>query len=158
MAYEFPSPETRIWIPEQVIALLCQPGFMSPDDWRPITGAAVVFSESGGMPLRCSDANWSPLTNYHLTLDLGMFQLNEYSNVDNEPYPGLGKISRKECFDPFLSWNHVWKIINRTKTGWQYDWKLWTGYTSGAYDKHIRACLEGMRSYRTVMGLGQGVF
>jgi len=159
MPYSFPASDVATWTPENVIALLCQPGYMSPDDWRPITGAAVVFAESGAKPRRCSDANWNPANqSYHLTIDLGMFQLNEYANVDNEPYPGIGTISRKDCFDPFEAWEHVWKIINRVDIGWQYNWELWTGYTSGAYDKFIKTCFDGMRSYRSVMGLPPGVF
>ena len=159
MAYTFPLSEVKTWNAEQLTALLCQDGYMSPDDWRPITGVAVILAESGGQPRRCSDANWAPeRPNYHLTCDLGLFQLNEYSNVAVEPYPGVGTISRKDCFDPFKAWEHTWKIINRTKKGWQYDWSLWTGYTSGAYDKYLKAAFDGMRSYRTVMGLGPGVF
>jgi hypothetical protein len=157
MLYPFPLGNT-LWKPADVIALLCQPGYMSPDDWRPITGCAVVLAESGGDPLARGKTIWKPGTKEHLSIDLGMFQLNTANNVEADPYPDIRRITIGDCFDPFQAWAHTWRLINKQRPGWQYNWRAWNAYTSGAHTKFEPAALDGMKTYRTVMGLPAGVF
>jgi Lysozyme like domain len=157
MAYAFPAGNV-IWKPMDIIALLCQPGFMSPDDWRPVTGCAVVMAESGGDPLATGPANWSPGNVAHLSIDLGIFQLNSYWHTVVDPFPDVPKITMADCFDPQKAMAQTWKVINKAKTGWNYNWTAWTAYQSGSYDKHVSASLAGMRAYRIAQSLPPGVF
>lgn len=157
MLYEFPSPN-QVFTPTDIIALLCQDGFMSPNDWRPITGAAVCLAESGGDPLETGKAVWNPGAVTHLSVDIGIWQLNDYYNTVVDPYPTVLKISRAECFDPFRATQQTWQLINMERKGWNYNWNLWTAYKNGSYDKYVSAALGGMREYRDIMGLGLGVF
>ena len=156
-AYPFPAGNV-VWQPADIVALLCQPGYMSPDDWRPITGTAVVLAESGGNPLAVGKTIWKPASREHLSVDLGMFQLNSANNVEADPYPDIRRITIADCFDPWQAWAHTWRLINKQRPGWSYNWRNWMGYTSGAYSKHEPAALNGMKTYRSTVGLPVGVF
>lgn len=162
MAYTFPAfdgDRPTPWKPVDIIALLCQPGKMSPDDWRPITFAAVTMAESGGDPLAVGKVIWAPGKETHLSVDMGMFQLNSYYTLVTGHYPGtIGPIRQAEVFDPFTAWDYVWKLLNRGRTGWQYNMTPWTAYNNGSYDRHVTACYQGMLEYRTVMGLPKAPF
>lgn len=161
MAWTFPAGNV-VWKAEDIIALECQPGFMSPDDWRPVTFCAVTLGESGGNPLNTS-VNWSPAVTgappvTHLSIDLGMFQLNSYWHTVVGPYPDVPPISIAQCLDPFTAWVQTWKVLNKQRTGWHYNMTPWHAFITGAYDKHISAALAGMKRYRSVSGLPPGVF
>lgn len=155
--YTFPAGNV-IWKPVDIIALLCQPQYMSPDDWRPITGCAVCLAESGGNPLETGIANWNPGHPTHLSIDLGGWQLNSYYHTVVDPFPDVPKITVQECFDMQASMAQVWKVINKARPSWNYNWTSWTTFNTGAYDKHLSAALAGMKAYRSVMGLSVGVF
>lgn len=157
MAYTFPAGNV-VWTARDIIGLLCQPGFMSPEDWRPVTGCAIVLAESGGDPLATGRAVWSPGSPAHLSVDLGIFQLNSYWQTTVDPYPDVPKITVADCFDPQKALAQTWKIINKGRTGWNYNWDMWTTYKSGSYDKHVSAALAGMKAYRVNQGLPPGVF
>lgn len=164
MPYVFPAGDV-VHKPQDIIAIVCnanavvgQPG-MSPDDWRPVTACAIQLAESGGDPLAVSPrALWQPGKPTHLSLDLGPWQLNSYYNTVTGPYPDVPPISMADCFDPVKAWIQTWKIINKGRTGWNYNWSAWTTYNTGAYDKHVSTALAGMRAYRVAMGLPPGVF
>lgn len=147
-----------IWSARDIIGLICQPGFMSPDDWRPVTGCAVVLAESGGNPLETGPANWSPGLPTHLSIDLGGFQLNSYYHTVVDPFPDIPKITMADAFDMQKAWAQTWKVINKGRTGWNYNWTAWTSYNTGAYDKHVSTALAGMKAYRVNQGLPAGVF
>jgi hypothetical protein len=158
MAYTFPAGNVT-WKPVDVIALMCQPGFMSPEDWRPITGCAVVSAESGGNPLALGKVIWSPGNVIHLSIDsLGMFQLESYWHTVTGPFPDVPPITVADCFDPFKAWTQTWKVINKNRVGWNYNWTDWSTYVDGTYDKHVAASLAGMKAYRVAVGLPPGVF
>lgn len=146
MAWTFPAGNV-VWKPEDIIALICQPGFMSPDDWRPVTFCAIVLAESGGDPLAIN-VNWNPGNPYHLSLDLGMFQLNSKDNIDNPPYPDVPKITAQVALDPQPAWAHTFKLLNKNKPGWNYNYSPWSAYNGGSYDKRVPDALTGMKKYR----------
>lgn len=158
MPYTFPEGNV-VWEPVDIIALLCQPGYMSPDDWRPIDGCAIVLAESGGNPLALGRVVWNPGNPTHLTIDsLGMFQLLLYYHTVTGPYPDVPPISVADCFDPHKAWVQTWKTINKGRKGWHYNWTPWSAYTSGSYDKFLTPALLGMRAYRASQGLPPGPF
>lgn len=145
MTYPFP-PGNAIWQPVDIVALLCQPGYMSPDDWRPVTGCAVVLAESGGNPMSTPGIIWKPGHDDHLSLDIGMFRLNTWWNRDDIGISG--------SLDPLNAMNAVWNIINEGRIWWAYNWGDWHGFTSGAYVKHLPAARDGLDRYRATLGLG----
>ena len=153
MTYPFPTDPKAIWTPRDICALLCSDGYMSPNDWRPITACAVVLGESGGNPLALGKLVYKPESPAHLSIDLGMFQINSYWQVANDPYPTVPRISWADTFDPRAAWAHTWRVINHTRTGWHYDWSKWVAYTSGAYDRHLGAARRGLNEYRDTLGL-----
>lgn len=158
MAYTFPAGNV-IWKASDIIALMCQPNFMSPDDWRPVTGCAIVLAESGGDPLALGKVVWNPGNVNHLTIDsLGMFQLLLYFHTVTGPYPDVPPISVADCFDPFKAWVQTWKTINKGRKGWNYNWEPWSAYTEGAYDKYVPVALAGMKAYRINQGLSPAPF
>ena len=158
MAYTFPAGNV-VWEPVDIIALMCQPNYMSPDDWRPVTGCAIVLAESGGDPLALGRVVWNPGSPIHLTIDsLGMFQLLLYYHTVTGPFPDVPPISVADCFDPFKAWAQTWKTINKGRKGWNYNWDSWSGYTNGTYDKHVPAALAGMKAYRVDQGLPAAPF
>lgn len=149
--YIFPEG-AEIWEPVDIAALLCTK--MSPDDWRPVTGTAIVLAESGGNPLIIGPAIWKPGMPTHLSFDLGLFQLNSYYQTVVDPYPSIPKIPLEATFDPLAAWEHVWKLINVERKGWNYDWSDWVAYVTGAYDRHVRRALDGVNAYRAFLGMG----
>lgn len=157
MPWTFPAGNV-VWKAEDIVALMCQPNFMSPEDWRPVTGCAVVLAESGGDPLATGRAVWNPGNVTHLSVDLGMFQLNSYWHTVVAPFPDVPAIPVADCFDPQKAWAQTWKVINKGRTGWNYQWSAWTAYDNGSYDKHVSAALTGMKKYRSMSGLPPGVF
>jgi hypothetical protein len=157
MGYQFPDGNT-IWSPESIIALLCLPGYMSPDDWRPITGCAVVIGESGGNPLARGRVIWRPGTTVHRSMAFGLFQLLSHYHVNNRPFPDIPAITVADCFDPFKAWDHTWRVLKKQTQGWAYNWNGWDAYTNGSYKDHISASVYGMKDYRKTMGLGPGPF
>lgn len=158
MAWTFPAGNV-IWKAADIIALMCQPTFMSPDDWRPVTACAIVLAESGGDPLALGKVVWKLGSPIHLSIDsLGMFQLESYWHTVAGPYPDVGPIPMADCFDPFKAWVQTWKTINKERTGWHYNWSTWSAYTEGTYDKHVPAALAGMKAYRLAVGLPPGPF
>lgn len=138
--------------PQEIIALLATK--MSTDDWRIVTACAVVLAESGGDPLARGAVVWAPESPAHLSIDLGLFQLNSYWQVEVDPYPSIPKIAWADCFDPVVAFEHVWKLINHTKTGWNYDWSSWTAYRTGAYDRHVSTAYKALNEYRAQEGKG----
>lgn len=144
----YPFPEGNVgWQPKDIIALLCTK--MSPDDWRPITGAAVLWCESWGSPRAIGKVIWKPGQPDHLSIDLGLFQLNSYW------WPGRPR--PEVCFDPFKAYELVWPVLTRNKT-WSYDWTPWICYTGGYYKSHLNFARQGMIQYREIMGLPKGPF
>lgn len=161
MDYPFPpsGPERPAnWTPEQIIALACRPGYMSPDDWRPITWAAVVMGESSGDQLVRGRTIWAPGNPIHLSHAIGMFQLLRRWHVEDEAYPGWEPMTEAECLEPFAAFERAWMLLNVNRTGWAYNMSHWSAFEKGTYDQHITACYRGMLSYREVMGLGRGPF
>lgn len=161
MSYTFPDQTVRPlpWTARDITALVCQPTHMSPDDWRAVTFVAVVLAESGGDPLARGSVVWSPLSPAHLSIDLGMFQLNSYwQHTAVDPFPSIMRITVAQCFDPFASWVQSWKLLNIARKGWGYNMSHWTVFDSGDYLKYVTPALNGMREYRAAMGLGVGVF
>lgn len=160
MPYTFPAGNVK-HTPADIIAVLCQPGYMSPDDFRPITGCAVVLAESGGDPLATGRAVWNPGAPTHKSIDLGLFQLNSYYHTVTGPFPPtVGPITVADCFDVQLSWAQTWKVITRGRPadGWDYNWSAWTAFRTGAYDQWLDEAVAGMRAYRTAMALPTGRF
>jgi hypothetical protein len=155
--YPFPAGNV-VWSPTDITALLCQPGYMSPDDWRPVTACAVVLAESGGNPLAVGKPIWRPGTIAHRAVAIGMFQLLTSVNVDADPYPDVPRITVAACFDPFAAWQHTWRLLNKQRTGWGYNWSGWEAFTTGGYRRHVQVALAGMRTYRAGMGFGEGGF
>lgn len=158
MPYTFPAGNV-IWKPVDIIALMCQPGYMSPEDWRPVTGCAIVLAESGGDPLALGKVVWAPGTPIHLTIDsLGMFQLILYYHTVTGPYPDIPPIPVADCFDPFKAWEQTWKTINKERRGWSYNWSDWSAYTKETYKPYVPLATAGMKAYRFRQGLPLGVF
>jgi hypothetical protein len=154
-----------VWKPEDIIALICQPTFMSPDDWRPVTFCAITLAESGGDPLALGKVIWAPDKPTHLTIDsFGMFQLLQYYQTMVDPFPDVPKITQQAAFDPHKAWPHCWKLMNKQRPGWSYNFSWWSASKSDdptkppPYDKHLAAAYQGMRVYRETMELGRGVF
>ena len=149
--YQFPSNPQAVWTPRDITALLCTK--MSPDDWRPITGTAIVLAESAGNPLAVGKLVWNPGNPTHLSIDLGLFQLNSHWQTVVDPFPSIPKITWADTFDPFKAWDHTWKLINVEKKGWNYDWSKWTVFNSGAYDKFVSPAYRAHNEYRAMLGL-----
>lgn len=126
---------------------------MPISDWRIVTATAIVLAESGGNPLIVSKPNWSPGKPTHLSIDMGLYQLNSFYQVLNNPYPSIPKIPWQDVFDPFKAFEHVWKLITM-KGGWAYDWSAWSAYTNGSYQKHVSAAYQGLTKYRAAAGYG----
>lgn len=156
-AYVFPE-RNLVWSARDVIALCCRPGFMSSDDWRPITFTAVLRGESGFNPLAISKVIWTPDKAHHRSVDLGIAQLNSHWNIDNDPYPDIPRVAVSDAFDPYLAFDHAWKLMNKQRTGWKYNMSAWHVYTSGVYNTYVLEALIGMREYRAVMSLSPGIF
>jgi hypothetical protein len=152
MSYTFPVDPKAVWNPIDVVALLATK--MPVDDWRIVTGVAVVLAESGGNPLALGTLVWNPGNPTHLAIDLGMFQLNSYYQTVVDPFPTISKIAWADTFDPFAAFEHVWKLINHTKKGWNYDWSSWTVYNTGAYDKFVSTAYKAVNDYRATLGKG----
>ena len=152
MPYVFPADPKKVWAPVDIVALLCKK--MSPLDWRPVTGCAVVLAESAGNPLALGRLVWNPEAATHLSIDLGLFQLNSHYQTVVDPYPTIPKITWAQAFDPHAAYEHVWKLITIARKGWNYDWSAWTAYNTGAYDSHVSAALRGMNEYRATLGMG----
>lgn len=158
MPYTFP-PGNVVWKPVDIIALLCQPGLMSPDDWRPVYACAIALAESGGDPLIVSRANWNPGAPTHLSVDVGIWQLNSYYQTVVDPFPDVPKILFSDALDPFKSMTQTWKLINKGRTGWNYNWSAWSTFNTGSYDKRVAEALAGMKAYRLNQALpATGVF
>ncbi len=156
---EYVFPESNvIWSARDVVALCCRPGFMSPDDWRAVTFTAIIRGESGFNPLAISKAIWAPDKPYHRSVDLGLVQLNSHWNVDNDPYPDVPRVSVSDTLDPFVAFNQAWKMMNKQRVGWAYNWNAWVVFKTGAYDRYVFEALTGMREYRASMLLPVGVF
>lgn len=157
--YPFPSEDRdAFWSATDITALICSPGYMSPDDWRPITFCAVVLAESGGMPHIVSAPNWDPGAVTHLSVDLGLFQLNSYYNVEVDPFPTLPAISIADCLTPLRSWQQAWALLNVDNDSWGYNMRWWSAYKEGTFVSRLPAALAGMRQYRQMMGLGSDPF
>lgn len=153
MAYTFP-PGNVVWKPIDIVALVCQPTYMSPDDWRAVNACAILLAESGGNPLALGHVVWAPGHPTHLSIDaLGLCQLLLYWHTVTGPYPDIPPIPVADCFDPFKAWRQTWKTINKERRGWNYNWDKWMGWTTGAYEEHIPAALVGMKAYRANQGL-----
>lgn len=147
-----PTDPKAIFTPPQIIELLCTK--MSPDDWRPVTACAVVLAESAGDPLAVGKLVWNPGAATHLSLDLGLFQLNSYYQTVVDPFPSIPKTTWANCFDPVTAFEHVWQLINVERKGWNYDWSKWTTYVSGAYDRYVSTAYKAINEYRdTVLGI-----
>jgi hypothetical protein len=144
-SYPFPAfgPERPLvwWKAADIIALLCTK--MDVNDWRPITGCAVVIGESGGNPLAIGKPVWAPSSPAHLSLDLGMFQLNSYWQTVIPPV----------AFNPWSAWEVAWKMLQVGRTGWSYNWSHWIAYTNLSYKRHLTTAYHGMQEYRQIMGL-----
>jgi hypothetical protein len=147
-----PTDPKTIWTPVQIIELLCTK--MSPNDWRPVTACAVVLAESAGDPLAVGKLVYKPGSPAHLSLDLGIFQLNSYYQTVVNPYPTIEPIGWADCFNPVAAYEHVWKLITIERKGWNYDWSKWTTYITGAYDNYVSTAYKAMNEYRdTVLGI-----
>lgn len=145
-----PTDPRAVFTPTQIIELLCSK--MSPDDWRPVTACAVVLAESGGNPLAVGKLIWNPGAPTHLSLDLGLFQLNSYYQTEVDPFPSIPKITWAEAFDPIAAFEHVWKLINVERKGWNYDWSKWTTYVTGTYDRYVSTAYKALNEYRATLG------
>lgn len=149
MAYTFPAGNV-VWTPRDIAALLCTK--MDPADWRPVTGIAVVLAESGGDPLATGRAVWNPTAPTHLSIDLGLFQLNSYYHTVTGPYPDVPPITLAQAFDPFASWEQTWKVINKGRPDtWHYNWSPWTVYKTGIYDRFLDTARQGLLDYRLTL-------
>lgn len=166
MTYPFKVPTNRDeataqWAARDIIALLCKPGYMSPDTWRPVTMCAVIMGESAGWPCIISKPLWRPGLVYHMSVDVGLFQFNSRDHVDNDTMPGIGlmRTSLGTLLDPHQAMARAWITLNHKKpNGWTYNMNWWMAYTSGAYRVHVTAATRAMREYRITMGLGPGAF
>lgn len=144
----YPWPAGNIkWGPRDLAALMHQRIGL---DSRLDTAVAVVLAESGGDPLETGRAVWAPGQVTHLSVDLGMFQLNSYYHTVTGPYPTVPPITVAACFDPKLAWNQAWEVLQRDRPdNFHWNWKPWTVYTSGAYDAHLASARGGVTSLRT---------
>lgn len=149
MAYTFPVGNV-IWNPRDICALLCTK--MDPLDNRPAIGCAVVLAESGGDPLATGRAIWNPGAPTHLSIDLGLFQLNSYYATVTGHFPDVPPITIAQAFDPLAAWDYAWKLINKNRPDtWHYNWSSWAVWKSGAYDKHLANALAGLTAYRATL-------
>jgi hypothetical protein len=152
--YPFPFKSDQVarpvpFMPRDLAALLCAPGYMSPNDWRPQTVVAVLLGEAGGDPLARGQVVWAPGSPTHLSIDLGLFQLNSYYHTVTGPYPSVPPITVADCFDPFKSRDQAWQVMIRDRPDtWHYNLKPWTVYKTGAYDVHMSAARQGLLDYR----------
>lgn len=152
--YVFPTitgPSTT-WSAKDIAALVCTK--MDVNDWRPVTAVSIALAESGGRPLAVSKLNWIPGAKAHLSVDLGLFQLNSYFNTVVNPYPDVPKIAWVDALDPFKNWEQTWKLINKGRTGWSYNWNGWTTFSSGVYKNFTTTALAGVNGYRATLGMG----
>ena len=158
MAWTFPAGNV-IWKPEDITALVCQPGCMTPDDWRAVTVVAVLLGESSGNPLARGPVIWAPGSKIHLSIAFGLCQLLSYWHVERGPYPDVGKMTIAQCFTPQPAWARMWLVMNRDRPDhWKYNLTPWSAYTKGSYKECAPAALAGMKIYRSKMGLGPGPF
>jgi len=148
MAYAFPAGNV-VWNPRDVCALLCTK--MPMTDHRVVTGCAVVLAESGGDPLATGRAVWSPGAPTHLSVDLGLFQLNSYYATVTGHFPDTPPISVAQCFDPIAAWEYAWKLINKNRPdSWHFNWSSWTVFKAGAYDAWLDEAMAGLAAYKAV--------
>lgn len=146
MAYAFPAGNV-VWKPVDIVALLCTK--MSMGDNRPAIGCAVILAESAGDPLATGRAVWNPTSPTHLSIDLGLFQLNSYYTTVTGHFPDIPPITIAATFDPFQSYEYAWKLINKNRPDtWHYNWSSWTAFKSGAYDKFLPTSIAGLEQYR----------
>lgn len=144
--YQWPDANAA-WSVRDVVALLCTK--MDPNDLRPVTVAAVVLAESGGKPLAVSAVRWNPTSPTHLSLDVGLFQLNTHWHTVTGPYPDVPPITVAQCLNPFTAWEQTWKVLNKARPDtWHYNLTPWSVYKSGAYERHWDAAWQGLKEYR----------
>lgn len=152
--YPFPDMSTDErpgpWTPLDIIALVCQPGYMSPKDWRPATvGATFYYESAGGDPLAIGKLIWKPGHPLHLSQDEGLFQLNSYYTKVTGHYPSLPPITTAQVFDPLQAWPYVWEIMNKDRPdAWHYNLRPWHGFTSGRYDQWLDLFNSALVQYR----------
>lgn len=108
----------------------------------------VVLGESGGNPFAVGKPVWSPNSVAHLSVDLGMFQLNSHWQGATPPM----------AFNPFTAYEKAWQMLNTNRDGWVYNYTPWIAYTNDTYKRHISAATQGMRNYRVAVGLPVGMF
>jgi hypothetical protein len=137
-----------MWTATDIAALVCTR--ISSGDWRAITAVAVVLAESRGNPLALGKFIIRPGHPSHLSLDVGMFQLNTYYQMSVDPYPSVPRITWADAVDPFKAWEHVWKLINVWRTGWSYNWTGWTAFKTDYYRQFITEAYLGMAAYRKI--------
>lgn len=148
MAYAFPAGNV-VWKPLDIIALLVTK--MDPADNRPAIGCAVVLAESAGDPLATGRAIWNPGAPTHLSIDLGLFQLNSYYTTVTGHFPDVPPITISAAFDPVQAWDYAWKLINKARPDtWHYNWSAWAAYKSGAYDKFLKTSMDALAAYRAL--------
>jgi hypothetical protein len=120
------------------------------NDSRLVTATAVVLAEAGGDPLATGRAVWNPGAPTHLSIDLGLFQLNSYYHTVTGPYPSVPPITVAQCFDPFASWDQAWQVLTRDRPdAFHWNWSQWTVYKTGAYDAHMKTAQAGVDLLRT---------
>ena len=156
--YKFPltrKVRPSLWTAEDIIALLCKPEYMSPDDWRPVTMCAVVLAESRGDTLITGQTIWAPDKVTHLSQDGGLFQLNSFWNSEAEAFPNVPPMPHSDRYDPFKSMERAWILLtdNGTKKKWSYNMSWWTAYRNGSYKEHVSDAYYGMMVYRAGMDL-----
>jgi hypothetical protein len=148
MAYVFPGGNL-VWKPIDIVALLCTK--MASTDNRPAVGCAVILAESAGDPLATGRAIWNPGAPTHLSIDLGLFQLNSYYTTVTGHYPDVPPITLAATFDPIQSWDYAWKLLNKTRPDtWHYNWNAWTAFKSGTYDKFLPGSIAALEQYRVL--------
>jgi hypothetical protein len=149
------------WLtPAEIAANVCAPGKMAPptfstpttpSDWRPVTTVAVWLAESGGNPLAIGKPVW--IDRYGWAVAFGLCQLLSTWHVDRGPYADVPRMTVAQCFDPAANWERAWLVMNRGRTGWNYNLGPWSAYHAGPngepapYREHLSAALAGVREY-----------
>lgn len=122
------------WPAVDVVALMCQPGYLEPDDGRAVVALQVWLGESSLQPLVRGRTLWMPGNTAHLSHALGMFQLMRRWHVEDHAYPDLPPMTEAECLDPHTAWPRAWALMGKARPdSWHYNMAHWSAFTSGSY-------------------------
>ena len=99
------------------------------DTWHVVNATAVAWAESAGWTMAVR-INQRPGTESHLSMDLGLWQLNEHWNRRRDP-----SFSPLMAFTPEVAAGVAYSLAQecaRIYGTWRADWRWWTVWRTAA--------------------------